>query len=216
MDDEYGPRGEVHESQDSLMGIKDLIRIGTSALGAFLIIVGLIYAIVVFGVVRDLIESPDAFVANLDAWVGPEVAEEPAPAAVSEVVETVPSVAEPEASGEAATDELAPLPNEDPATGEEVVESGSSGNAREVLEGQDLSGNQSSRSVPRVRREPATEAETVLEEILDLIREGRMGRIAGAVIIFLFVLVLVQIPLAVIRIGVQLLIAAGGYKGSGR
>ncbi len=56
------------------------------------------------------------------------------------------------------------------------------------------------------------EAKNYFDQILELIRQGGMGRIIGAIFMLLFAMVLAHIPILLIRVGVQLLSATAKIK----
>lgn len=72
--------------------------------------------------------------------------------------------------------------------------------------------NQAGRAVPNRPAPRNSEFENLFEEILELIHERGMGRIAGATFIFLFTALLAHIPILLIRVGVQLLAASAKVK----
>ena len=83
---------------------------------------------------------------------------------------------------------------------------------QDVLEILESRRNQAGRAVPIQPAPKKNEFENLFEEILELIREGGMGRIAGATFIFLLTALLARIPILLIRVGVQLLAASAKVK----
>ncbi len=212
--DAYAPGKERGRGLGLDFGL--VIRYGAAAMGAVLIVTGLVLALSVFGLIRGIIESPDTFVANLEAWTTDETDEAaPVIAPPAGQVPTATAQAAPESPQPTAPVETAPE-STPPTGGVEQGDASADQNAektpQDVLEVLESRRNQAGRAVP-IRPAPRnSEFENLFGEILELIREGGMGRIAGATFIFLFTALLARIPILLIRVGVQLLAASAKVK----
>ena len=213
--DPYAPGKEGGE--DVGLDSRTILRFGAAAMGAILIVTGLMLAVSVFGVIRDIIESPDTFVANLDAWTTSEADEAATPvtAPPAETTPTVPAQTAPESLPPADAAETTP---ESPPPTSETEQADPSANQNAAQIPQELRRalqsrrNQAAGTVPNRPAPQSKNAKNFFEEILDLIREGGMGRIAGAIFMLLFTALLVHIPILLIRVGVQLLTATAKIK----
>lgn len=213
--DPYAPGKEAGE--DVGPDSRTIMRFGTAAMAAIIIVTGLGLAVSVFGVIRDIIESPDTFVANLDGWTNPKTDQAPDPAAAPPADQapagTAEPAQEPPSPGEAA--ETTPEPTPPPT---ETVPADANAGPSPTRSPQDMRRAFDSRRRAAGGPEPNLavpenkDAKNYFEEVLDLIRQGGMGRIIGAIFMLLFAMILAHIPILLIRVGVQLLAATAKIK----
>ena len=214
-EDPYAPRKEGRRGV--ALDFQSLIRYGAAAMGAILIVVGLVLAVSVFGLIRNIIETPDTFVANLDAWTKSDTAETPAPvtAPPADQAPTVPPQTATESPPPADPVETAP---ESPPPANEPEQADASANQdaektpQDLLKALESGRNQATAEAANRPAPQPKQDENIFREILDMIREDGMGRVAGATFIFLFAALLSHIPIMLIRVGVQLLAATAKIK----
>ncbi|NUM54974.1 MAG: hypothetical protein HUU46_15105 [Candidatus Hydrogenedentes bacterium] len=199
------PYGAARNSTPTARDAFHYVRLGAATLGGVLVVTGIYFAALSFEVISDVLKSPEQLNAYLDQWYIP--LKEPAAASEPANADAPPVATESDTPPGPGNAESMPPQVETPSETSGKAATSDSPIAARKQEMQELREQSAARTRRAAHAEPDEEtrfAQTI-SVLTDALTRGGLPRLAGALIIVLLVSMLLRIPFAVIKAGIDLI-----------